>query len=326
MTREADALAIPAETLAEQLFGSHLQANMLLIGAAYQQGCLPLRADAIERAIELNGASAQANIAAFRWGRAVVARPELLTEHGAAAGAGAGAGAVQPHADAPRERSLADRLERYEAELTAYQNAAYASGYGADVQSVAAIVQDRLGAGGMEIANAYADGLYKFMAYKDEYEVARLHLDAVEQARLADEFGEGARVKVLLHPPLLRAMGMKRKLRLGRSAVPLFRALRGARRLRGTALDPFGRMAMRQLERALIVEYRMLVARALERLTPQTAAVVLQIVQLPDMVRGYEEIKLANVERMRERAVELLAQLDAPAAGGAVLELIPAHH
>ncbi|HWD70516.1 MAG TPA: indolepyruvate ferredoxin oxidoreductase family protein [Solirubrobacteraceae bacterium] len=319
MTRDADALAIPAETLAEQLFGSHLQANMLLIGAAFQQGCLPLRADAIERAIELNGTSAQTNVAAFRWGRAVVARPELLESVGAGSDVVAAPGSG-------RQRSLADRLEHYEAELTAYQNASYASGYGADVQSVAAIVQDRLGAGGMEIANAYADGLYKFMAYKDEYEVARLHLDAVERARLEGEFGEGARVKVLLHPPILRAMGMQRKLRLGRSAAPLFRTLHGARRLRGTALDPFGRTAMRRLERELIGEYRALVARALEGLTPRTASVVLQIVQLPDMVRGYEEIKLGNVERMRGRATELLKQLDAPATGDTVLELIPAHH
>jgi indolepyruvate ferredoxin oxidoreductase len=221
---------------------------------------------------------------------------------------------------------LADRLERYEAELTAYQSAGYAATYGADVQSVAAIVQDRLGAGGMEIANAYADGLYKLMAYKDEYEVARLHLDAVEQARLDQAFSGPVKVQTLLHPPLLRAMGMKQKLRLGRSAVPLFRTLHGARRLRGTALDPFGRTAMRQLERALIGEYRTLVGRALDRLTPNTASVVLQIVQLPDMVRGYEEIKLGNVERMRERATELLAQLDAPTTGAAELELIPAHH
>ncbi|HWE59286.1 MAG TPA: indolepyruvate ferredoxin oxidoreductase family protein [Solirubrobacteraceae bacterium] len=319
MTRDADALAIPAETLAEQLFGSHLQANMLLIGAAYQQGCLPLRADAIERAIELNGASAEANIAAFRWGRAVVARPELVAKH-------AGASVGEPHAGALRELSLADRLERNERELTAYQDASYASGYGADVQSVAAIVQERLGAGGMELANAYADGLFKLMAYKDEYEVARLHLDAVERARLEAEFGKDARVKVLLHPPLLRAMGMKRKLRLGRSVVPLFRSLRAARRLRGTALDPFGRTAIRRLERALIEEYRLLVARALDSLAPATASVVLQIVLLPDMVRGYEEIKVGNVERMRERAQELLRQLDAPAAGDAELELIPAHH
>jgi indolepyruvate ferredoxin oxidoreductase len=321
MTRDADALAIPAETLAEQLFGSHLQANMLLIGAAYQHGCLPLRADAIERAIELNGASAQVNIAAFRWGRAVVARPDLLP------GAGGSDGAADPgEGGSGRERSLADLLERYEAELTAYQSASYASGYGANVQSVAAIVQERLGAGGLEIANAYADGLYKLMAYKDEYEVARLHLDTIERARLDAEFGEDARVKVLLHPPLLRELGMKRKLRLGRSAVPLFRVLRGSRWLRGTALDPFGRTEIRRLERELIDEYRGLVARALDSLTPATAAVVLQIVQLSDVVRGYEHIKLANVERMRARAGELLAQLDAPPAGGAVLELVPAHH
>jgi indolepyruvate ferredoxin oxidoreductase len=315
MTRDAEALAIPAETLAEQLFGSHLQANMLLIGAAYQHGCLPLRADAIERAIELNGASAQSNIAAFRWGRAVVARPELLAENGVG----------EAETDSARERSLADLLERYEGELSAYQTASYAASYAADVQTVAAVVQERLGAGGMEIANAYADGLYKLMAYKDEYEVARLHLDSIERARVEAEFGADARVKVLLHPPLLRSIGMKRKLRLGRSAVPLFRVLRGSRRLRGTAFDPFGRTGIRRLERALIDEYRVLVATALDELVPDTAAVVLEIVQLPDMVRGYEHIKVANVERMRGRADELLAQLTAPRAGDAVLELIPAH-
>ncbi len=323
MTRGDEAVAIPAETLSEQLFGSHLQANMLLIGAAYQHGCLPLRADAIERAIELNGASAEANIAAFRWGRVAVARPELLPAVGADAVPDGGSG---EDAGAARERSLADLLEHYENELTAYQNADYAATFGADVQSVAALVQERLGAGGIEIAKAYADGLFKLMAYKDEYEVARLHLDAVERARLQAEFGEGARVKVLLHPPVLRALGMKRKLKLGRSAVPMFRALRGSRRLRGTMLDPFGRTKVRKVERALIDEYRGLVVQALGRLVPDTAAVVMQIVQLPDLVRGYEEIKLANVERMQARAQELLGQLNATAAGGAALELIPAQH
>jgi indolepyruvate ferredoxin oxidoreductase len=107
--------------------------------------------------------------------------------------------------------------------------------------------------------------------------------------------------------------------------MPLFRALHGSRRLRGTALDPFGRSEVRRIERALIDEYRGLVAKAIDGLVPATAAVVLQIVQLPDMVRGYEEIKLANVERMRARAQELLAQLDAPQSGP-MLELIPAHH
>ena len=315
LTRDEDTVAFAAETLAEQLFGSHLQANMLLIGAAYQHGCLPLRADAIERALELNGASVEANVAAFRWGRAAVARPDLLpaAEAGAAADTGA-----------DPERRLADLLKRYELELTAFQDARYAQAFLAAVRSVAATVDERLGSGGVELTKAYADGLFKLMAYKDEYEVARLHLDSIEQARLHAEFGDDVRVKVLLHPPLLRALGMKRKLRVGRSAVPMFRALRASRRLRGTAFDPFGRTEVRRVERALIEEYREMAGAALADLRPVTAAVVLQILQLPDMVRGYEEIKLANVERMRSRAAELTTQLHAPPQTDVELELIPA--
>ena len=118
------------------------------------------------------------------------------------------------------------------------------------------------------------------MAYKDEYEVARLHLDAVEQARLDQEFGADVKVQTLLHPPLLRAMGLKRKLRLGRSAVPLFRGLRAGQRLRGTPLDPFGYAAVRRAERALIGEYRGLVARALDRLDADSVDAVAEIAEL----------------------------------------------
>jgi indolepyruvate ferredoxin oxidoreductase len=324
LTRDEDTVAFAAETLAEQLFGSHLQANMLLIGAAYQHGCLPLRADAIERALELNGASVEANVAAFRWGRAAVARPDLLpAAAGGLAGAGeAGIGAKTGASDPGR--ALADLLERYETELTEFQDSRYAQAFASAVKSAAATVDERLGSGGVELTKAYADGLFKLMAYKDEYEVARLHLDSIEQARLHAEFGDDVRVKVLLHPPLLRALGMKRKLRIGRSAVPMFRALRASRRLRGTAFDLFGRTEVRRVERALIQEYRALANAALADLRPTTAAVVLQILQLPDMVRGYEHIKLANVERMRSRAPELTAQLHVPPQADAELELIPA--
>jgi len=320
LTRGDELVVLAAESLAEQLCGSHLQANMLLIGAAFQHGCLPLRADAIERAIELNGTSVEANVAAFRWGRAAIARPDLLpdlvrgSEPGPAAvvapaGVAAAALPLAPVA------TLADRISRYEAELTAYQDAAYARRYVDDVQAVAGALQERLGAGGVGLAESYADGLFKLMAYKDEYEVARLHLDTVERARLTAEFGADADVKVLLHPPVLRALGMKRKLALGRSAVPLFRTLRAGRRFRGSALDPFGRTEVRRTERALVGEYRELVREAVAGLTPSTAAVVTQIIQLPDIVRGYEQIKLANVERMRARAAELVEQLHAPQAG-----------
>ena len=316
MTRGEESVAIAAETLSERLFGSHLQANLMLIGAAYQHGALPLRADAIERAIELNGTAAAANVAAFRWGRVAVARPELLP---AAPEAPSPSSAGSPVAGSQGE-TLGARIERYVRELTAYQDARYAARFSAEVARLAALVHERLGDGGEPLALAYADGLYKLMAYKDEYEVARLHLDSIERARLESEFGPAVRVKVLLHPPFLRERGMQRKLRLGRSAEPLFRTLQRGRRLRGTPLDPFGRTEVRRVERALIDEYRELAARAVARLAPLNAAVVMQVLQLPDMVRGYEQIKLDNVARMRARAVELLAELEATPTAGATAE------
>ena len=160
------------------------------------------------------------------------------------------------------------------------------------------------------MAEAYAHGLHKLMAYKDEYEVARLHLLAAEEARREDEFGPGAKVQIMLQPPLLRAMGLDRKVKLGRWAFPALGALRRARRLRGTAFDPFGHAHVRRVERALVGEYRRLVDGALAHLTPATAAQVAAIAALPDLVRGYEEIKLAGVERFREQAEELSAALD----------------
>jgi indolepyruvate ferredoxin oxidoreductase len=169
--------------------------------------------------------------------------------------------------------------------------------------------------GGTSVTETYARGLYKLMAYKDEYEVARLHLDAVERARIADEFGDGAKVQLMLHPPLLRAMGLKRKLKLGAWAVPGMQALRAGKRIRGTRLDVFGYAHVRRVERELIDEYRALVDKALEHLGPETVATVARIADLPDIVRGYEDIKLANVDTFRARAAELLQELtEAPAS------------
>jgi indolepyruvate ferredoxin oxidoreductase len=286
VTRELATL--DALALSERLFGDHLPANVIMLGAAYQHGCLPLSAAAIERALELNGAAVETNLSAFRWGRAAIAEPP------------------PPAPLTPPAAELERLLEVRAAELTAFQDRTYARRYREDVARVAAIERERTGGASTAVAEAYARGLYKLMAYKDEYEVARLHLLPEERARVP----AGARVQLLLHPPALRARGLERKLRLpGEWAYPALRALYAARRLRGTRLDPFGRAEVRRVERALIGEYRALVDRALTRLSAETAPQVAALAELADGIRGYEHIKLRNVAEFREHAREALAAL-----------------
>jgi len=148
------------------------------------------------------------------------------------------------------------------------------------------------------------------MAYKDEYEVARLHLDAAAQAALRDQFGGDVAVTWKLHPPLLRQLGLKSKVSLGPWFRPGFRALRAMKGLRRTPLDPFGHAEVRRVERELIGEYRGMLKEACAKLTPRNHAAAVALAELPDMVRGYEQIKLENVRRYREAARQLLAQLD----------------
>jgi indolepyruvate ferredoxin oxidoreductase len=324
-TRPERALFLDAGTLAERLFGDHMPANVIMLGAAYQHGCLPVSASAIERALELNGAAVEINLAAFAWGRAAAADPEAVT---AALGSLNPSGTrrrstldVAPPAAVRRQlervplpAGLREMLERRAADLGGYQDAGYAARYVDDVLAVLAVERERGAPGVTAVTEAYAAAIHKLMAYKDEYEVARLHLDAFEQARLDDEFGPDARVEILLHPPVLRAMGVKRKLRLGNSARPLLTSLRAGRRLRGTALDPFGRTAIRRLERALIDEHGALVRSALRWLAPDTQDEVAKLAALPDLIRGYEEIKLANVERYRIAAAQALTALAATPA------------
>ena len=326
VTRSRDNLFLDAGDLCERLFGDHMPANMLVVGAAYQHGCLPLSAGSIEAAIRLNGVAVDTNLAAFAWGRASAADPDAV--HAALA-------PPAPPEPAPPSRKvrailasidadgeLREVLERCVPELAAYQNARYARAYADDVQRVAATERERTAADATPVATAYAHGLHKLMAYKDEYEVARLYLDPVERARIAAEFGAGARVRVLLHPPALRALGLKRKLRLGPWIYPVFGVLRALRGLRGTPLDPFGHAQVRKVERRLITEYDALVAQALEQLRPQTADAVRAVAELPDIVRGYEDIKLRSVERFRERAAELLEDLAQPERAP-LLQILP---
>jgi indolepyruvate ferredoxin oxidoreductase len=298
-----DARFIDAAALALEHLGDEQYANMIMVGAAYQCGALPIAAASIERAIQLNAVAVAANLAAFRHGRHAVAgqapQSGQAPQPGPARLPGAGTEAG----------SLDELVRRRVEDLVAYQNASYAAGYAEVVERVR---EAEAGISpGLELTAAVAGHLYKLMAYKDEYEVARLSLDPQLTATITAQFGEGARYRYQLHPPVLRALGMTRKIGLGPWFRPGFRLLAAGRRLRGTPFDPFGRTQVRRTERTLVGEYRALVGQLLRGLTTANHALAVEIAGLPDLVRGYEEIKLRNVTAYRDRAAELLARFNA---------------
>jgi indolepyruvate ferredoxin oxidoreductase len=300
-----------AQEVAERAFGDNLQSNMVLLGAAWQLGAVPIRWDALTRAIELNGAAIENNLKALRWGRAVVADPaavEALL-----------ADPADEHAFVPAEADLAEARRRVPAplvelvaqrmgDLRGWGGNAAAEDYLEAVERVAAR-EAEMAPGHDQITESVARQLHHLMAYKDEYEVARLHLLPEERARREREFGAGAKWWVNLHPPVLRAMGLNRKLRFGRWATPMFYGLRAGRRLRGTPLDVFGYAAVRRLERELPGEYLEGIETALSLLTEETHGYVLSLSEQADQIRGYEEIKLRNVAAWRASSAALLEQL-----------------
>jgi indolepyruvate ferredoxin oxidoreductase len=317
VTRSDRNVYLDAQALAERLFGDNMPANSIALGAAYQRGALPVSAEAIEQAMVLNGAAVEKNLAAFAWGRACVAAPDAVeaatrpAESAEPAREPSGAELALIESAAGEDGGELRRLlEVRVPELAAYQDLGYAERYAGFVARVRAAEEERA-PGHAELTEAVARNLFKLMAYKDEYEVARLHLDTVERAKLDSELGPGAKVWFNLHPPVLRALGMKRKLKLGRWFVPAFRALRRMRRLRGSALDPFGYAKVRRIERGLVGEYERLVGEALAHLDPDTHGIALELCELPDVIRGYEEIKLRNVALFRKRAEPLRKRLRA---------------
>ncbi len=286
------------------LFGDDQFANVFLVGAGFQAGALPLPPDAIEEALRVNGVAVEKNIQAFRRGRQYIADPAAVLS---------AAGLDRPAAPEDGESPLGQLIRTRSEDLTAYQDHAYARRYLDVVERVRAAEQDKT-PGSDALTEAVARYLYKLMAYKDEYEVARLALEPAAGAGLEAEFGPGARASWRLHPPVLRALGMKRKIALGPWFVPAFRVLRAMRGVRGTWLDPFGRTQVRVVERELIEEYAGLVDQLIARLSPANAALAVQLASLPDVVRGYEDVKLRNVESYHQFLADLRAQLDAPAA------------
>jgi len=310
-THEARTIFVDARRLSVTLLGTDQFANMFLTGAAFQAGALPLPARAIEQAIELNGVQVDNNLQAFRRGRQYVADPDAF----ASAVAGLTAEAP-PHPLTVAERRLIDAVGAARGsaleelvtsripDLVDYQNLDYARTYAEFVARVRKVEERRFA--GTDLSEAVARYLYKLMAYKDEYEVARLSLARQTEAAVRAEFGPGAQISYRLHPPVLRALGMKSKLSLGPWFRHVFAVLRTLKVLRATPLDPFGFTRVRRVERQLVSEYRAMIERLLAALSTDSYARAIELASLPDMVRGYEDIKLANIAKYRARIEELI--------------------
>jgi indolepyruvate ferredoxin oxidoreductase len=303
---------LDAGNVADNLFRSHMPANVIVLGSAYQRGVIPISSEAIERAIELNGVAVETNTQAFRLGRKIALDPAWLETLGlerpgsvrkAVAKRSRKASALAKLVSDPSEE-LARLLDIRIPDLIDYQDADYARRY---VETVARVRAAEAAVGDdTRLSEAVARYLYKLMAYKDEYEVARLHRSAAFKGALADQFGAGAKVTYKLHPPTIRRFGYDSKIGLGRSGELAFGALARMKRLRGTAMDPFGRTKHRKLERALIGEYTSMIDQVLADLSPGSYDRAVEVAELPDIVRGYESIKEANVATFRDRARELL--------------------
>ncbi len=277
---------VDASRIAEGLFSSHLSVNMFLLGAAYQGGHVPLSVAAIEEAIRLNGAEVARNLAAFQWGRKYY--------HDARS--------VEEILDPPKpKQERVPTAEHRALQLRDYQNAAYAEAYSAFVRQVASKAP--------ELEEPVARNLYKLMAYKDEYEVARLLTRRSFEKQLGEMWEQVESIGYNLHPPILRALGWKKKLKLGQWFGGPLRMLAKLKGLRGTALDPFGYAAVRREERELIVWYRSLIEECLRKLTPANLPVAIEIASLPDQIRGYEKIKSDSIATVKARASEKLAQM-----------------
>ncbi len=299
---------IDATRLATALFGQSIGANMFMVGYAYQLGAIPLSAAAIERAIALNGEAVAMNQAAFHWGRrAAVDRAvvEALAKPAAAR-----------EADAEHlSESFEETVERRVKYLTAYQNAAYARRYRDLVDEVKAAEAARA-PGKLGLADAVARYLFKLMAYKDEYEVARLYTDGAFLRQVENEFdGDKLRFEFHLAPPLFARIdkdtGLPRKMSFGPWLLTGFRALAKLKFLRGTALDPFGRSVERRTERKLIADYEAMLDEVLPRLTPDNHHLAVGLAAIPEKIRGFGHVKARHLAAAKADEAALLEQFRA---------------
>ncbi len=295
--------AIEAGRLATALMGDAVATNVFLLGHAWQRGWIPVGLAALRRAIELNGTAVAMNLTAFAWGRQSAVDPASVRR---AAGLSTEQTVVwMPRRTPSLEALVADRSER----LVAYQGPVLARRYASLVERVAATERERVG--GDRVSREVATSLYKLMAYKDEYEVARLHADPAFHASLAQRFEGDFKVHHHLAPPTLSgrdAHGHPLKRRFGPWIGPAFRVLATLKFLRGTPFDPFGHTAERREERAAIAAYESQMLKLVGELDEDRLPLAIELARLPQQVRGYGHVKARAAAQARERATALLAQ------------------
>jgi indolepyruvate ferredoxin oxidoreductase len=295
----------PAHHLAETLFGDAIYANMIMVGFAWQKGVIPLSSRAVYRAIKLNGVDAEANLQAFEVGRKAAVDPEFR-------------GKAEDEVPTPETMDLDALIAHRTNELVGYQNAAYADRYAKQVARTRA-AEDAVGGDG-SLTRAVAVNLYKLMAYKDEYEVARLYTDG-RYARYRAETFKGGKAKVWLAPPIISPKGpdgKPKKIAFGgwmlETAFPIMAKMKG---LRGTAFDIFGQTDERRMERGLITSYEAGLDRILGGLTKERLPLAARIAAVPQQIRGYGHIKDASVVVAKADEKALWAEWDGARAAKA---------
>ena len=295
---------LDATRLASLLVGHSIASNFFMLGFAWQRGLVPLGHAALQRAIELNGVAVQDNQRAFDWGRCAAAQPQQTARQAAAAEA----------SPASREfsRDLDEVVARRSAELVAYQHEAMASRYVALVERVRR-AEHQVAPKSERLADAVARQAFRLLAYKDEYEVARLFSSTDFDAALAARFESGYRVQFHLTLPWQRRAdaGEPPKQAFGAWMGRAMRVLAFGKYLRGTLLDPFGYSAQRRLERALAAAYLAGIERVLDKLDAGRLDAAVAIAELPARIRGFGGVKLKHALAVRARLAELLAAYDA---------------
>ncbi|NOX30494.1 MAG: indolepyruvate ferredoxin oxidoreductase family protein [Actinobacteria bacterium] len=305
---------VDATRLTQLLTGSPTSANVFLLGVGVQSGAVPVAIAAIHNAIRLNGVAVEANLAALDWGRSWVDDPV-----GVAASADAASPTIATDtmtvpelatALASRvgalDSSIVDLVTMLAADLVDYQDEGYAEQYVSIVER-AHVAERSVRQQPFSFTESVARHLHKLMAYKDEYEVARLMLLPEARSEADGLAGPDAKVTWRLHPPMLRALGMKKKLKMPPLSTSAIKALRAGKRLRGKVYDPFGRAELRRLERELRDDYIDAVDTLIAELSTENIAVATEIAALPDSVRGYESLKARRAMAYQAELADALA-------------------